>query len=433
MPTIPFTLDALVGLAIGFAFAFICLKDLSRGVLWFVALGWIPFFQVASLSGSEFTTGFMQVEWLGTILIGVWLLKKRRAGSPLVVRTRFDRPLLWLIPASFISLVAGFLGLDPFVDTNHVKLAVSIGQILLFAWPIGIYFVVADSMATTEAVRTVLRLAVILAAPAVVLPFLPARYVVFVEWSVYFALAVSPFCFARSLQPSSVMKRAALLAIALSPAVYGILLGKALWYIAPLAGFAVIAALAARRLLFAALPLALGAYLLLFVPLTGSWLPGEVKMVIAEEEAQQSIGGRSGRDALAADAVKIWARYPVFGVGPGNNYPYMIRYSAIGTAHGQYTNLLLELGVVGLLCYLAFVGMAISTGLQLLRSVRKGFHRTLTLGWLGLFVGLVAVGGLLGDFSLPSIRNDGLHVFSWYYLQWVMLGLMVAVKRIEGR
>jgi hypothetical protein len=431
MPTIPLTLDALAGLALGVVFAFVCLRDLSRGVLWYLALGWLPFFQVATLSGNEYTTGLLPVEFLATILIAVWLTRARRGTSPAAERTPFDLPLLLLLPVAGIALVSGFLGLDPLVSAQNVKLSVSIGQIVLLAWPIGVYFVVAN-VATAATVDRAIRLLIALGSPAVLLPVVPLRYQPFVEWTVYFALAASPFCIAWLFQPLPVTRRAALALVAISPAVHGFAVGKALWYVVPVVAFGVIAALRARRLLAIAAPLTLGIYLLVLVPAWGAWVPREVSKVVAEEEAQQSLGGRSGRDALAEDAIRIWSRYPLFGVGPGNNYPYMIKYSVIGTPHGQYMNLLLETGLVGFACYAAFVALAIKSGLNLLARVRGGAREVLVLGWLGLFVGLVAVGGLLGDFSLPSIRNDGLHTLSWYYQQWVVLGLLAAVKRIEA-
>jgi O-antigen ligase len=150
------------------------------------------------------------------------------------------------------------------------------------------------------------------------------------------------------------------------------------------------------------------------------------------EERQQSWGGRAGRLALATDAIAIWSRDPVFGVGPGNSWPYMHRYSVIDTPHNQYLNILLELGIVGLACFLWFVGGALKTGLDLLKLPLAPFHRTLVIGWFGLFVGM-AVSGLTGDFIFHSIRNGGLEMFTGFYLQWVLLGLAASVIGIERR
>ena len=94
MLTVPFTFDALAGLAIGLVFTLVCLRDMSRAVLWYVALAWVPFFQVATFSGGQATEGFMQVEWLATIMIVVWLLRRPLLRGHGIVRTSFDTPLL---------------------------------------------------------------------------------------------------------------------------------------------------------------------------------------------------------------------------------------------------------------------------------------------------------------------------------------------------
>jgi O-antigen ligase len=130
------------------------------------------------------------------------------------------------------------------------------------------------------------------------------------------------------------------------------------------------------------------------------------------------------------DSLGIWLRYPLFGVGPGNNYPYMLRYSSLGTAHNQYMNILIELGVVGLACFAAFVYRAVRMGLSVWRTARGRRHEVLSLGWLGLFAGML-VGGMFGDFMIPSIRNGGLELFALFYVQWILLGLMVSISALE--
>jgi O-antigen ligase len=157
-----------------------------------------------------------------------------------------------------------------------------------------------------------------------------------------------------------------------------------------------------------------------------------VRALVTAEAVQQSIGGDFGRLRLAADAVRIWGEYPLLGVGPGNMWPYMHTYSVLDTSHNQYTNVLLELGVAGLACVVAFIVAAFRTGLRLRHHLQAPFGRTLALGWLGAFAGVVA-GGFTGDVLLPSVRNSGLETFGFIYPQWVLLGLLVSLARIDGR
>src|SRR5262249_45758505 len=139
-----------------------------------------------------------------------------------------------------------------------------------------------------------------------------------------------------------------------------------------------------------------------------------------------------GREQLIRDGLGIWSRAPVLGVGPGNNYPYMLRYSTLGTAHNQYVNILIELGAVGLVCFVVFSYQALRMGLKLWRSARHPAHRALVLSWFGMF-GAFLVGGFFGDFMLPSIRNAGLELFAEFYVQWIVLGLIVSAAAIERR
>jgi O-antigen ligase len=110
----------------------------------------------------------------------------------------------------------------------------------------------------------------------------------------------------------------------------------------------------------------------------------------------------------------------------------MHTYSGLDTPHNQYSNVLLELGITGFACLLAFVVGAFKTGLRLLQISQVAYHRHFIIGWLGLFAGLVA-SAFTGDVMLPSIRNSGLWTFTAAYLQWILLGLMVSLARIEYR
>jgi O-antigen ligase len=146
--------------------------------------------------------------------------------------------------------------------------------------------------------------------------------------------------------------------------------------------------------------------------------------------AQQSLGGSGGRWQLLTDGVGIWLSHPLLGVGPGNNYPYMLRYSTLATPHNQYVNLLMELGIIGFACFACFAFYAARMGLDTWRTTRHPRRRQLVLAWLGVFGGMMA-GGVFGDFVLPSIRNAGLELFALYYVQWVLLGLLVSIHALE--
>jgi O-antigen ligase len=429
MPLTGISIGTLVGLAIGAAFALLCRRNMARAVVVFTAIAWVTFIRVFDLAGSRVTQNLLLVEVLSTVMIAVWWLGRLHSTRPPVVPTSFNRPLVLMIPLSLISLLVSVTGRDTGIPADHVKLAVSLGQVLLLAWPVGLYFVAANSIRDTDTCRVLVRLIVVMAIPSLALMFVPPAWRVYVGWSIYFALVASPLCFSLSFDTRSLLKKIGLWVLAISPLLYGVAIGKAFLYITVATGLVVVAFLRARRLFLLAIPLCLGIYALT-VAGSGSFVPTPIQALINVERQNQSWGGRAGRMALAADAIAIWARYPVFGVGPGNSWPYMHRYSVIDTPHNQYLNVLLELGFVGLVCFLWFIAGVLKAGVDLMRDTRVEFHRTLVIGWMGLFSGMV-VSGLTGDFIFHSIRNGGLEMFSGYYLQWILLGMVVAVAEIE--
>jgi O-antigen ligase len=277
--------------------------------------------------------------------------------------------------------------------------------------------------------RVIVRIVILMAVPSVALPLVPLAWREYVGWSIYFGLVASPLCFAASFDTRGPVRKLGLLILAVSPLVYGVSIGKAFLYVTTATGLVVVAFLKGRKALLAAVPVILGLYVLMAAS-TGSFVPSPFQELIDVERQQQSWEGRAGRLALAADTLAIWVRHPIFGVGPGNSWPYMHRYSVIDTPHNQYLNLLLEFGFVGVACFLWFIVGALRTGFDALGSLRDEFHRTLVIGWLGLFSGMV-VSGLTGDFIFHSIRNGGLEMFSGYYLQWVVLGMVVSAIEIE--
>jgi O-antigen ligase len=245
-----------------------------------------------------------------------------------------------------------------------------------------------------------------------------------------FALPASSLSFAELLHTRSLPKRLGLFVLTVAPVGYGVQMDKAFYYSYVVVSVCVIACFEARRFVMVMASVVFATYVMAAPVLSSSLTPQFFERLVKSEEEQQSLGGRGGRDQLIEDGLGIWSRYPGLGVGPGNNYPYMLRYSSLGTAHNQYINILIELGVVGLACLLAFAVQAIRVGVRVWRSARERVHRTLALAWLGLFSGML-VGGFFGDFMLPSIRNSGLELFAEFYVQWIILGLLVSASAIE--
>ncbi len=424
-----FSADTIVGLIALLGFAGLCYQDMRRAILVFTVVGCIRSVQIGAFAGNEMVQGLLPVEAFATVMFAVWWIRSRQP----LRRVPFNGPLFLLLPVSVVSLITGFAWYDQSIPLDHMKLSVSFGQILLTLWPIATYLVVANSVNDVKTTTQISKIIVVLAVPSLLLIWSDGFWP-WVGWSTTFALPASSLCFAECFHTRSSVRRAWLLLMTVAPIIYGVFMGKAFYYSYVVASMAVIGWLEARRLVLVLAPLVLVIYVIA-VPVTSSshsLLPEFLDDLVETETQQASLGGAGGRGQLMEDGLGIWSGHPVFGVGPGNNYPYMLRYSTLGTAHNQYVNILIELGVVGLLCLLVFAGQALRVGLWLLHAARNPVHHKLAVAWLGLFVAMLA-GGFFGDFMLPSIRNGGLELFAFYYVQWIILGLVVSACSIERR
>lgn len=422
------TPGTLLGLLIAAAFVVVAFRDLPRAVLVYAVLGAVPWLQVGAFSGNEFVQGLLLAQVLATVLVAVWLLQRPGAVPAAVARVPFNKWLLLVIPATLLSLISGVAWLDPTVPQQNVKLMVSVGQVLLVAWPIGVYLVTSDQVRQVAWITSFRRLVTILALPQLVLLVWDGGQP-YLSFSWYFGLIASPLACARLFESSTGgIQRLGLIGLTLLPLVEGLRTGKAFLYLYVVFVLLTVLWVRARRVAVAA-ALAGAALLLVvqLVPMT-SLLPAPVEALLDIERRQQSWDGRAGRVALAQDAIAIWSKFPVLGVGPANSYPYMLRYSVIGTPHSQYFNFLVEFGLLGLGLFVLFVLGVIRFGLQAVAVRRTQEERVFLVGWLASFVAWSAC-SLIGDYMLHSIRNGGIEMFSGYYIHWVFLGAAVGIAR----
>lgn len=418
--------QSLIGLTLTFAFLALAWRRPSRAVWVYLVLGATPpAIQIGAFAGRTISMGLLLAEVLATVLIALWLVN-RRTGR--LLKTPFDLPLVCFAGVVVASLVAAQLVPDPRV-ADRVTLAVSLGQVLLVLWPIGVYFASAEMITTTDLLRRIERTIVVLAFGQALVPFVPVAYEPYFAWVWTFALFASPFALAMAFETRSILLRLVYLVVILAPLVRGVVTGKAFLYAFVVVSATTILWLRASRLAVAAAGV-VTITLLLSLALVGDDAFSPFQDLVEKERAQASYGGRAGRVQLAIDALSVWQEAPVLGVGPGNSYVYMLQRSVIGTPHNQYLNILTEFGLVGLLVWCWFLVAVFRTALHVYRTTLDRARRTFLLGSLGAFAGMV-VGSITGDFMIHSIRNSGLELFQGFYLQWILLGGIVSAAALE--
>jgi O-antigen ligase len=423
------TIASVCGVCLALAFGLVVIVSPRRALFVLTILGSLELFQAFAISGSRIQQGFFPIQIMASIA-AIAVAFRVLAGERPPTR-QIDRAFVAMIGISALSLGVNLFWIDPAVNAAHVKTLVSVGQIALLVWPFAIYQFVARSLDSEQTARRLLLTVIVLAIPSIAIPFAPDGFRQDFRWSVYFGLAAAPFCFAQLFFVRSRLLRIGLFALAVIPAINGIFIGKTFLYAYVAVFVTTICLIRVPRLVVAAGTIAAGIYLSVFVPVTGSILPGSVQGLVKLEESQGSWGGRSGRVQLAIDALTIWKSHPALGVGPGNSWPYMHHYSAIDTPHNQYLNILLEVGLCGLTAFLLILMRCLRLGWELYHSARSLFSQQFALGWLGYFAGMT-LGGLTGDFVLHSIRNSGLELFTGFYLQWVMLGVLAGLTKLDA-
>jgi O-antigen ligase len=161
-------------------------------------------------------------------------------------------------------------------------------------------------------------------------------------------------------------------------------------------------------------------------------------LVIAYSLATQAVSAEEYSWGTRLDAWKIVLEIskvnPLLGLGFANYYWYTPLFAIRGWAvnfnsHSQYIDLIAQVGVLGLLCFLWIFFELGRIGWKLTRDLPDGFARSYSYG---VFAGLVGslVAGFLVDWVLPFVYNIGFVGFRASVLPWIFLGALVAVEQM---
>ena len=135
--------------------------------------------------------------------------------------------------------------------------------------------------------------------------------------------------------------------------------------------------------------------------------------------------------------IQIIGLNPVLGLGPANYYAMtplfnILGYSVNFNSHNNYIDIVAQIGLVGLVCFLWFGWALLKTIWRLKDQMPDGFSHAFIYGALG---GVVATffAGLFGDWVLPFVYNVGLEGFRASSLAWIFMGSVIALEQIQAR
>ena len=144
-----------------------------------------------------------------------------------------------------------------------------------------------------------------------------------------------------------------------------------------------------------------------------------------------SISTRFEAWSIMAEIVKT---NPIWGLGFANYYWYTplfpIRgYAVSFNSHNNYVDIVAQMGLAGLVCFLWFLWQVGRLGWRLRERVPAGFAQAYVYGALGGLAG-TAVVGMFGDWVLPFFYNIGMQGFRSSMLAWLFLGGLVSLEQM---
>lgn len=139
------------------------------------------------------------------------------------------------------------------------------------------------------------------------------------------------------------------------------------------------------------------------------------------------------REAAWTTLIPLIKINPILGLGPANYYWYTPLFTILGwnvrfNSHEQYMDLILQTGILGLVCFVWLVAEVWQLGFSLRSRVRPGFPQAYVYGALGGLAATV-VAGFLGDWFLPFVYNIGFVGFRASVLGWIFLGGLIVLHR----
>lgn len=159
--------------------------------------------------------------------------------------------------------------------------------------------------------------------------------------------------------------------------------------------------------------------------------PSMITRVYETEAAQRS----TERIDLWRSAIQMAMRRPVWGIGPGNFYPYYSHHYAkeygtinVSSPHSNYVQIMVEYGLLGVACFVWFIIACLKMLKDSLALAKTSWQRTFFLGMNGYFAGMAAA-AFLADYLVSSSSNSGLASFSTTIYTWLLLGVACGLRR----
>lgn len=363
------------------------------------------------------------------VLVALWLADMLRRRQFHFVPSRTTLPLLALVGAATISFLGGGLLWNAFART--APLASQAGAWAVFAFSAGAFLLIGNQVTDVRWLERLTAVFLIVSGVYMVaraMQFPPLVTNVMAEvgassmfWVWTVALAAGQLFFNRKLHRGVQAGLVLLLVLTLGVGWFQARAWTSGW-LPPMLAVGTVLTLRSWRLgLLAAIAGAAFVFVL---------NPDLINRVLGTES--YSLYTRdAARDVLLT---QVFPLSPILGLGPANYYWYTPLYPILGwyvnfNSHNNYIDILMQTGVVGMICFLWFVFEVGRLGWRLRTRFSGDFAQGYVYGCLGGLAGTLAA-CYLADWLLPFVYNIGLSGFRASVLAWLFLGGLVCLENI---
>jgi O-antigen ligase len=369
---------------------------------------------------SEFMLGLLALVW-GARLVFLTIRNKR---FPLD-HNPINLPLFCLIGSAIFAFIAAQFTWDINVPTEHKYLLRQLTEIGLLCMPITVYLMVSSTIKDVRWAK-----AVYYAVLAVgVVGFLMCSSILRMpdffrpQWRGLLPVPLISFLYAYVILRDRFDLKLLMVGTALVVLVVFQFTGLewAVMWLSTGISLCVISWYRSKRL-----SIALACAVLLLLALRPGFLTG----IYETETASRSFE----RIDLWSSIVRITMTRPLWGIGPGNFYPYYsyryaLEYGTINVSspHSNYFQILIEYGFLGLICFVWFIIACVRMLKNSLGLAKDNWQRTFLLGVNGHFAGMAVI-AFLADYLIPTSANGGLATFSITVYTWLLLGVAASLR-----
>jgi hypothetical protein len=361
------------------------------------------------------------------MLLSIWFVGMVARRRIQIVPSPLNLPLFAFVVSATLSFVAGNLPWNYFVE--RASLAAQAGGYAIFVLSAGMFLLVANQICNVTWLKVLTAFFLCCGALVMVgraiqpLNSLPADVMAqksggSMFWTWVAALAGGQALFNRRLSRGP---RLLLAMLGVAPFAIGFITGRS-WasgWIPPLVVLAILITLWDWRL-----AVFLGAFGAICVFALYPELPSQ----ILAGDSYSILTRGAAWEILYNNVFKI---SPVIGLGPANYYHYTPLFPIMGyyvefNSHNNYMDILMQTGMIGMICFLWFMGRAGLWSWQIRNQIDDGFARGYAYACLAGVCGTL-VAAALGDWVLPFVYNTGITGMRSSLIAWTFLGGLVLV------